>query len=154
MENDFEKKMENLKTPETEFVKHQETLKIGLMNAKKSSRIGLVFILVPALFVLIAYIKLQFIMSIDFPATFQGILHKTDHASWLRWVVPLVFLVLPLLAAITNLLAVSHFMVDKKTKEVFITVQYRLKNLIVLIISLVIILSFWCFIIFGYVHFK
>ena len=154
MENDFEKKMENLKTPETDFVKHQENLKIGLMNARKSSKIGLVFILVPALFLIIAYIKLQFFMSIDFPATFQGILHETDHASWLRWVIPLVFLVIPLLAIIINLLAVSHFMVDKKTKEVFITIQYRLKNLIVLITSLVIIISFWCFIIFGYVHFK
>jgi len=154
MENDFEKKMEHLKTPETDFIKHQENLKIGLVNAKKSSKIGLVFILVPALFVLMAYIKLQFIMSVDFPATFQGILHKTEHASWMRWIIPLVFLVMPLLAVIINLLAVSHFMIDKKSKEVFITVQYRLKNLIVLIISLAIIISFWCFIIFGYVHFK
>src|SRR5512142_1773954 len=100
MENDFEKKMEHLKTPETNFVKHQENLKIGLVNAKKSSKIGLVFILVPALFIFVAYIKLQFFMSIDFPATFQGILHKTEHASWMRWIIPLVFLVMPLLAAI------------------------------------------------------
>ena len=154
MENDFEKKLGNLKTPGADQVKHQENLKIGLMNARKSSKIGLVFILVPAVFVLIAYIKFQFIMSIDFPATFQGILHKTDHANWLRWVVPIVFLVIPILAVIINLLAISHFQVDKKSKEVIITVQYRLKNLIILIISIAIILSFWCFIIFGYVHFK
>jgi len=154
MENDFEKKLGSLKTPGTDNVKHQENLKIGLMNAQKSSKIGLVFIIVPALFILVAYIKLQFIMSVDFPATFQGILHKTDNASWLRWVVPAVFLVLPMLAAIINILAVSHFSIDKKSKEVNITVQYRLKNLIVLIISIAIILSFWCFIIFGYVHFK
>lgn len=153
MENDFEKKMESLRTPGTDFVKHQDRLKIGLMNARKSSRIGLVFIIVPALFVLIAYIKIQFIMHVDFPGTFQGLLRETASASWLRWVVPLVFLVMPLLAAIINLLAVSHFVVDKKSKEVIITVQYRLKNLVVLIISLAIIISFWCFIIFGYVHF-
>jgi hypothetical protein len=154
MENEFEKKLGNLKTPGAEFVKHQGKLKVGLMNARRSSRIGLVFILVPALFLLIAYIKLQFILSIDFQATFQEIIHKTDHASWLRWVVPVVFLVLPLLSVIINLLAVSHFFVDKQSKEIIITFQYRLKNLIVLIVGLVIIIAFWCFIILGYVHFK
>ena len=154
MGNDFEKKMENLKTPETNFVKHQETLKIGLMNAKKSSRIGLVFIIVPALIILIGFIKLEFLMSVDFQATFMSIMLKTDHISWLRWAVPLIFLVLPLSAVIINLLAISHFYVDRKTKELIISVQYRFKNMIVLIISFAIIISFWCFIIVGYVHFK
>ena len=39
MEDNFKDKMENLNTPNTGFVKHQEILKIGMMNARKSARI-------------------------------------------------------------------------------------------------------------------
>jgi len=154
MENDFENRMENLQTPDTDFVKHQEIFKIGLMNARKSSRIGLVFIIIPAIVILIAYIKLHFLLSVDFTSTFQSITNKTEGMSYIRWLFPTVFLVMPLLAAVINILALSYFYVNKKTKELIIIIQYRLKNLIVLIVSLAIIVAFWSFIIIGYVYFK
>jgi hypothetical protein len=154
MKNDFEQKMENLDAPETDFVKHQEMMKISFMSARKSSRIGIIFILIPALVVLVIYLKLHFFLSIDFPATFQNIMAKTDDESYLLWLIPLVFLVLPLLAIIINLLAISHFYINKKTKELIISIRYRIKNIIVLLIGLAIIIGFWSVILFGYVHFK
>jgi uncharacterized membrane protein len=154
MEKDFENKMNNLNTPNADFVKHQEIFKIGLMNARKSSRIGLIFIIVPAIFVVIAFVKLRFLLSIDFASTFESIMVNTESKSYLRWLVPSIFLIMPLLAAIINLLAISHFYIDKKTKELTITIRYRINNLIVLIVSLAIVISFWIFMIIGYVHFK
>jgi lantibiotic transport system permease protein len=153
MENDFEKRMEHLKTPDTTSVKHQEALKIGLVSAKKSSRIGFVFIIIPALFILVAFLKLKFLMSIDFTLTFESLM-KADHLGSMEWIIPVVFLLLPMLAIIINLLAVTHFNVNKETKELTISIRYRFRNLIVLVISLAIIIAFWSIMIIGYIHFK
>ena len=154
MENNFENKLENLETPKTNFIKHQDVFKIGLMNAKKSSRIGIIFILIPALFILIVYIKYQFLIRIDYPSTMNSFLLNVDHANYFKWIVPIVFIGLPVIAIFVNLLAVTHFYINKTSKELIITLQYRLKNIVVMIISKVILLTFIIFIIVENVHFK
>jgi hypothetical protein len=141
MENDFEKKMENLETPQTEFVKHQEVLKIGLMNARKSARIGILFILIPVVFAILAYIKIVILMHFDFFTNFSNFLNKQNQTSSFTWLIHILLLLLPLVGIIVNLLAISHFYVNKTTKELIITLKYRFKNLIVLIISAVVFLS-------------
>jgi hypothetical protein len=50
------------------------------------------------------------------------------------------------LAIIINLLAISHFYVDKQNKELIITIRYRLNNMIVLLISAVILLLIFMYI--------
>ena len=141
MENDFEKKMESLDTPNTEFVKHQEVLKIGLMNARKSARIGILFILIPVVFVALAYIKIVILMHFDFFTHFAQFLSKQNQSSFFTWAFHIIILVLPLAGIIINLLAISHFYLNKTTKELIISIKYRFKNLIVLIISAVVFLS-------------
>ncbi len=154
MENDFEKQMENLKTPDSDFIKHQDIFKIGFMNARKSSRIGIIFIIIPVIILLVAYIKFRFLMSVDFAATFKSITNNREGTEFMVWLIPTAFLVLPLLAAVVNLLAISHFYINRKTKELIITVQYRIVNVIMLLISLLIIIIFWIVMILGYIQFK
>jgi hypothetical protein len=141
MENDFEKRMENLETPNTEFVKHQEVLKIGLMNARKSARIGVLFILLPIVFIVLAYIKIVILMHFNFFTHFSQFLNKQSQPSTYTWAFHILILVLPLAGIIINLLAISHFYINKTTKELIITLKYRFKNLIVLIISGIVFLS-------------
>lgn len=135
MENDFEKKMENLETPETGFVKHQEVLKIGLVNAKKSARIGILFILLPIILVALAYVKIVVLMQLDFFSNFQKFVMLDSLHSYKIWLIHIAFIGLPILAIIINLIAVTHFYIDKKNKELIISIQYKLRNLIVLIIG-------------------
>lgn len=154
MENDFEETMGNIETPKTDFIKHHEMLKIGLMNARKSSRIGLIFILVPLLVMAVAFIKFWFLSTINYQTTVGSILEKANQSGNLVWLVLIAFIVLPVSGIIINLLAITHFYINKTSKELVVTFQYRLKNLIVLIISFVLLLSFVTFIIIGNVHFK
>jgi hypothetical protein len=154
MENNLNNQLENMKTPEANNVKHQEVYKMVLTNAKKSSRIGIVFILIPLLFVLIASLKMFFFMQIDFHATMDAVAVDTAKFGALKWILPVVFLGLPILAIIINLLAISHFNVDKEKKELVISIRYRLKNIIVLIISVLIVIAFFVFVIIAYTHFK
>jgi hypothetical protein len=141
MENNFEKKMENLETPETGFVKHQEVLKIGLVNAKKSARIGILFIVIPIVVVILAYIKILVLMHFDFFTNLSQFVNKQNQPNSYVWIFHVILLALPLVGIIVNLLAISHFYINKTTKELIITLKYRFVNVIVLIISVLIFLS-------------
>lgn len=145
MENNFENKMENLNTPNADFVKHQKILKIGMMNAKKSARIGIIFILIPMLLIVLAYLKIKLLIHWDFFTKLQQFVSNQNQSSVLSWVSHIIFIGLPILAIIINLLAITHFYVDKQNKELIITIRYRLRNLIVLLISAVLlVIVFMC----------
>ncbi|PKP04481.1 MAG: hypothetical protein CVU11_04660 [Bacteroidetes bacterium HGW-Bacteroidetes-6] len=135
MENNFEEKMEKLNTPNTDFVKHQEVLKIGMINARKSARIGIVFILIPMVLVILAYLKIKLLIHWDFFDKLQRFVSNTNQTSFSTWVSHIILIGLPILAIIINLLAITHFYVNKQNKELIITIRYHLKNLIVLLIS-------------------
>jgi len=139
MENNFESKMENLNTPNADFVKHQEVLKIGMMNARKSARIGIIFILIPILIVVLAYLKMKLLIHWDFFSKFQQFVSNQNQSSYLSWLSHIILLGFPILAIFINLLAITHFYIDKKKKELIITLRYHIKNLIVLIISVVLL---------------
>lgn len=149
MKNNFEEKMENLETPNADFVKHQDILKIGLMNSRKSARIGIIFILIPMLLVVLAYLKIRLLVHWDFFTHLQGFVSNQNQTSMLSWVLHLSFIGLPILAIIINLLAVTHFYIDKKNKDLIITIRYRLKNLIVLIIAAVLLISVFAWVLAG-----
>ena len=145
MENNFENKMENLNTPNTDFVKHQEILKIGMMNSRKSARIGIIFILIPIVLIFLGYLKIKLLIHWDFFAKLHQFVSNQDQSSVLTWVSHIIFIGLPILAIIINLLAITHFYIDKQNKELIITIRYRLKNLIVLLMSTVLlVIVFMC----------
>ena len=145
MENNFEDKMENLTTPNTGFVKHQEILKIGMMNARKSARIGIVFILIPMVLIVLAYLKIKLLIHWDFFPKLNEFVSIQNQSSDISWVSHIIFIGLPILAILINLLAITHFYIDKQNKELIVTIRYRLKNLIILILSVVLlVIVFMC----------
>lgn len=148
MENDFEKKMESVETPKTEFVKHQNALKIGLLNARKSAKIGFIFILLPVVLIILTYVKVAILMKADFFGNFVLFVDKERQADFTSWLIHVFLILLPIMAILINLLAISHFQIDKVNKELTITIQYRLKNIIVLIIAAIIIMIVFWYIVF------
>lgn len=139
MKNNFEHKLEHLTIPNADSVKHQEVLKIGMLNARKSARIGLIFILIPLLLIVLVYLKMKLLIQWDFFAKIQAFVTNPNDSLSLNWVLHILFLGLPILAILLNLIAITHFYVDKQKKELIISIRYRLKNLIVLLISAVIL---------------
>ena len=148
MEKNFEDKMENLNTPNTDFVKHQEILKIGMMNSSKSARIGIVFILIPMLLIVIAYLKIKLLIHWDFFTRLNQYVSNQNQTSVFSWISHIIFIGLPILAIIINLLAITHFYIDKQNKELTITIRYRLKNLIVLLLSVALLVLIFMWVLF------
>ncbi|MFN0275924.1 MAG: hypothetical protein ACKVPJ_09280 [Chitinophagales bacterium] len=144
-EQEFEKQMENLKTPQIDDIKHQQILKITLLNARKSSQVGILFIIIPCLFLLGVFIK--YLLGIDF-GLFTAIEDKMaifDKTSSLKWIAPLLLVGLPLISIIINSLAVMHFYLDSNKRELIITIKYRLLNIILLLISMGIVAVFFLY---------
>jgi hypothetical protein len=148
MEDNFKDKMENLNTPNTGFVKHQEILKIGMMNARKSARIGIVFIIIPMVLIVLAYLKIKLLIHWNFFTRIQQFVLNENQSGVLGWVSHIIFIGLPILAIIINLLSITLFYIDKQNKEMIITIRYRLKNLIVLLISVVLLVIVFMYILF------
>jgi len=147
MKNNFENKMENLTPPNTDFVKHQEVLKIGLLNARKSARIGIIFILVPIVLIVTVYVKFKLLSHWDFFANFEMFVSKQNQTGLLNWA-HLLFIAFPILAIIINLLAITHFYINKQTKELIISIRYQFKNMIVLLVSAIMILGVFMYVLF------
>jgi hypothetical protein len=147
MENNFENKMENLTPPNTDFVKHQDVLKIGLLNARKSARIGIIFILIPIVLIVTVCVKFMLLSHWGFFANFEAFVSKQDQTGLFNWV-HLLFIAFPILAIIINLLAITHFYISKQTKELIISIRYQFKNMIVLLVGAILILGVFIYVMF------
>ncbi len=153
MENKkFEEQLENLQTPQVNDIRHQQSLKVNLLNARKSSRIGIVFITLPCLFLFGVFMK--YFLGVQFPVftALEDAMANLDKTPFLKWISPVLLVGLPLLAIIINTLAITHFYRDKQRKELLITIKYRLLNISILIISICIVAIFILFAIGEYMH--
>ena len=144
-EQEFEKQMENLKTPQVDDIRHQQILKITLLNAKKSSHLGIVFIIIPCLFLLGVFIK--YLLGIDFGifTSIEETMATLDKTPSLKWIAPLLLVGLPSISIIINSLAITHFYWDNHKRELIITVKFRLLSIILLLISIAIVTIFFLY---------
>lgn len=149
---DFEKRLESLTTPETDSIRHQQILKITILNAKKSSQTGIAFIVIPCLFLLGIFIKYKLGIDLKIFNSLEDLMGNIDKIPYLKWFSPLILVGLPVIGIIINSLAITHFYWDKVIKELLITIKYRLANIILLFISLGIVAVFVLYAIVENIH--
>lgn len=138
-ENDFLKRMENLKKPDVKAQASQRQIKLVLMNTKKSATWGTWFLIVPIFFFGCVAIKYLFRWDWGIGDGFIEWIAKIDHQTATGWVSPLLFVLLPAIGAAINLLAVMHFVYDKPTRELIVTIKIKWMNIILAAASLGII---------------
>lgn len=138
-DKNFEQQMEALQTPSTGDIRHHEHLKITLLNAKRSSQAGILFIIIPSLFLLGVFIKYTLGINLNFFNSIEDKMAAIDKVSSLKWIAPLLLVGLPLISIVMNSLAIMHFYWDKQRKEFIITIKYKLLNVILLLLSIAIV---------------
>jgi hypothetical protein len=138
-EKDFLEKMENLKKPEVSAEASKQQLKLAVMNTKKTAAWGLWFLVVPVFFLVCVTIKeflhWQWGVSEQF-TEWMGALDQNP-SSW--WLTPVLFVLLPAIGAVINLLAIMHFAYDKARRELIVTIKLKWLNLTLAIISIAIV---------------
>src|SRR5918993_348112 len=105
-QNDFLKKMENLKKPEVSADASRRQIKLAMMSAKKSATWGIWFLIVPVLFLTCITIKELFQWNWGFAEHFTDWIGKLDSRASTKWLTPVLFVLLSAIGAVTNLLAI------------------------------------------------
>lgn len=128
--------MENLKKPEINADASRRQIRLTILNARKSAAWGIWFLVVPFLFLLSVTIKEFLGWDWGVANTIEEWIGSMDRSA--RWTGPVLFLLLPKIALLLNLLAIVHFMYDKVSKELIVTIKMKWFNIIIVLISIVI----------------
>jgi hypothetical protein len=138
-EKDFLNKMEKLKRPEVNAEASRQQIKLVLMNTKKSATWGIWFLVIPVFFFCCVAIKYLLHWNWGMAGSFLDWMADVDRSMSFPIVSILLFIVLPGIGAIVNLLSVMHFMFDKIKKELIVTIKVKWINIILAVISICII---------------
>ena len=138
-EKDFIKKMESLKKPEVNAGASQKQIKLVVLNAKRSAAWGIWFLIIPLFFFTCVVIKYLLHWNWGVAGNFLDWMAGIDKSMTFPIVSIVLFIILPGIGAIVNLLAVMHFVYDKLTKELVVTIKLKWLNIILAIISVGII---------------
>lgn len=133
--DEVDEMLSKMDVPRPEHLKHPQELKMPLLSYKKSSRAGLWLLAVPFTFVLIVFLKYRIgIASSLLDGVEDFFVAIADHAV-LTYLIPVIFVGLPLFAMVVNFLAICHFTSNKETRELHVTIKYRPLNIVVFLLS-------------------
>ena len=126
---------EGMNLPDPGNPEHRQELKIPLLRYKKSSAAGLWLLSVPLLFALTVFLKYQFGILSPILNSIEGFFSYLSGNSVFTYLIPVIFVGLPLLAMILNFLAVCHFESVKDKRELLVTIKYRPVNIAIFLFS-------------------
>ena len=138
-------RLEKLNPPTLSNEAHQHQLKMTIMNAKRSSRLGFLFVLIPAFFLLLVMMSAWLNFDTGIYRAIESLMSRLDKDSSTKWIFPLLYLGGPLATIIINLLAISHISFDKKIKELTIVFKYRRLNVFLIAFSILILSVFFIY---------
>ena len=144
---DFEKKMEDLKTPRASGVKEPVEIKLAILNAQRSAAMGIWFVVVPCFFIACVFMKYIFHFRTGLLDTFEETISALDRNPGTWWIQPVLLVGLPIVSIIINALSIMHFRWDGYTRSFIITLKVRWINIIILLISAGIVMIFLLYLI-------
>lgn len=144
---EFEKKMENLSSPQFEPQHHQEQFKATLMNAKRSASLGIYLLALPTIFFVGMIFKTYFGVHLGIFALITELIAAGDKVPILNWVLRILLLGGPFAGVVINFLAITHFHYNKALKEVNFTFKLKWRNIAILILSASILNLFFLYLI-------
>jgi hypothetical protein len=142
--NEFLKQMENLQVPDVN-PSHQNTVKMALMNADRSVKLGVWMIIMPAFFFACVGVYYYSHGGNNWFAAMFYTLINMDNIPYADFVLTVLMFVLPLACLIINVLGILHVQVQKidehrkKLNELSITIKIKPLNLILIAISILIL---------------
>src|SRR6266404_4147362 len=111
-EEELIKKLESVQPPALSSATQQKQLKLVLVSARRSSRIGFILVTAPCLFLFGVILKYGFRVGIPWFSMIEEKISEIDH-TFFRFVPPLILVGAPLVALAVNLLAILHFQIDR-----------------------------------------
>jgi lantibiotic transport system permease protein len=142
MEEDLTNKLDNLKKPNMENIYINRQLKFLVVNSKKSTAMGIWFILLPAYFLFSVFLKYYFHVNMHIFDIFKEFLSNLDKSTITRIISPVIFVGLPILGIVLNALSIIFFQHDRSMSQLHITIKLKFINILLILLSLIIVLIF------------
>ena len=139
---DVENMLNRLQMPEPEKIIQHRELKIPLLSYRKSSKAGLWLLLLPLTFAITVFLKMELGVQSGYLDLLRKFFSAIDNNVVLTYLIPLLFIGLPLTAMIINVLAICHFQQNRKSKELIITIKYRPINIGIFLLSFAVLIYF------------
>ena len=134
-DKEFEDELKSLNKPKLRNPGHMETIKLTVLNTKRSAIAGSWLIAIPCIFLFMVCMKYIFGINIGLFDWIENIFVSLDKYKYAYIVNPILFIILPLTGLAINLLAICHFSFNRTAKEFGITVKLKWKNITIALIS-------------------
>ena len=141
-QNELENMLNNLNVPETQNIAGHGDFKIPLLSYKRSSKAGLWLLIIPLIVAVTMALKASMGLRSGYFNFVQKFFAEIDNNNLLTYLIPVIFVGLPLTALVVNFLAICHFQKDRKARELLITVKLRAWNIIILLVSFAVLVYF------------
>jgi hypothetical protein len=128
--------------PDPGNLEHQQELKIPLLSYKRSSRAGLWLLTLPLVFAFTVFLKYQLSVASPVLNFIESVFAYVNANSVLTYLIPIIFIGLPLLALVLNLLAFCHFAAAKAKRELLVTIKFRWLNIAMFFFSFAVLVYF------------
>ncbi len=151
-EKEFINKMDNLRKPGFENNPPDNTLKLVILNSKRSAAIGVWFLAVPLYFLLMVFMKYYFNVNLHVIDIFEDFISSFDRSPATKFITPLFFIGLPIIGIAINLLSIMFFEYDKKQRRINISIKLKPINIILIIGSFAIVSIFILYLIAENLH--
>ena len=148
-----ETEFENLKTPFIEAPAHQRELKMTLLGAKRTAAIGVWLIVTPAFLIFCIFMKYYFGVNMHLFDVVVEMFLDLGRDPFMEWFSP-ILLLLPLVGVVLNALAITHFGLDSRRKELLITIKLRWWNILLIVVSAAIVGLFVGYVFIENIHHK
>lgn len=151
--DEFLKQMENLQVPDINPQKHQEIVKMAIMNADRSAALGVWLVIIPCYFLFCVFMYYFFHIHISWFAAMFNLAANLDKNPGTRFLSPLLLVGLPMVSVIINSLAIIHvqYIKDgahrKGLNELAITIKIKIWNILLILVSLGIVCVFIVYVI-------
>jgi hypothetical protein len=137
-----ESMLEGMNLPDPGNPQHRQELKIPLLSYTKSSRAGLWLLTLPLLFALTILLKYRFGVLSPILNSIEGFFAYLSGNRLLTYLIPVIFVGLPLVAMIINFMAICHFGSAKEKRELLVTIKYRPLNIAIFFFSFAVLIYF------------
>ena len=146
----IETRLGKIAIPQVTSEAHKKRLKFALLDARRSAWWGTLLIALPAIFLTAVFLQYGLGAGPFFEPLERFIFAPIRH-SGVRWLEPLLLFVLPLIALVANLLAVTHFSMTPLRGEFVITVAVKRRwwNWVIVGLSTVIVAVIFLYALIG-----
>jgi hypothetical protein len=122
----------NATPPPIPTTRLQAQVRLAVTSVRTSSRIGVVLITLPALFLFAIIVHYGFGIPVPGLGMAERLLHWIERRPYVRVLSPLLLVGAPLLAVVLNLLAIVHVAFDRPRRELAVYFKLRAANVLII----------------------